>query len=111
MLTAVPPEAGTTSHGRYSVDLYADTHWQDIHDHGIVYFDIDSPGVKGATVYVARHQMAEVSEFNEAMTTEVTVVRRHAAPTRNLPSASAATNMLLSTCRSAPPTSRSGASD
>ena len=61
------------SHGRYSGSTwYADTYWHDLHDHGIVYFNIDSPGVKGATVYVPRHQMAEVSEFNEAMTTEVT---------------------------------------
>lgn len=61
------------SHGRYSGSTwYADTYWQDLHDHGIVYFNIDSPGVKGATVYVPRHQMAEVSAFNEAMTTEVT---------------------------------------
>jgi hypothetical protein len=61
------------SHGRYSGSTwFADTYWHDLHDHGIVYFNIDSPGVKGATVYVPRHQMAEVSEFNEAMTTEVT---------------------------------------
>lgn len=61
------------SHGRYSGSTwFADTHWHELHDHGIVYFNIDSPGVKGATVYVPHHQMAEVSEFNEAMTTEVT---------------------------------------
>ncbi len=61
------------SHGRYSGSTwFADTFWHDLYDHGIVYFNIDSPGVKGATVYVPRHQMAEVSEFNEAMTTEVT---------------------------------------
>lgn len=61
------------SHGRYSGSTwFSDTFWHDLYDHGIVYFNIDSPGVKGATVYVPRHQMAEVSEFNEAMTTEVT---------------------------------------
>jgi hypothetical protein len=61
------------SHGRYSGSTwYADTFWQDIFDHGIVYFNIDSPGVKGATVYVPRHQMAEVSEFNEACVAELT---------------------------------------
>ena len=61
------------SHGRYSGSTwYADTYWHDLHDNGIVYFNIDSPGVRGATIYVPRHQMAEVSEFNEAMTTEVT---------------------------------------
>ncbi len=61
------------SHGRYSGSTwYADTFWHDLHDHAIVYFNIDSPGVKGATVYVPRHQMAEVAAFNETMTTEVT---------------------------------------
>ncbi len=61
------------SHGRYSGSTwYADTFWQDLHDRAIVYFNIDSPGVKGATVYVPRHQMAEVSAFNEAMVTEIT---------------------------------------
>jgi hypothetical protein len=61
------------SHGRYSGSTwFADTFWQDLHDNAIVYFNIDSPGVKGATVYVPRHQMAEVSEFNEKMTEEIT---------------------------------------
>jgi hypothetical protein len=61
------------SHGRYSGSTwYADTHWHELRDNAIVYFNIDSPGVKGATVYVPRHQMAEVAAFNEAMTTEVT---------------------------------------
>jgi Peptidase family M28 len=61
------------SHGRYSGSTwYADTHWQELRDNAIVYFNIDSPGVKGATVYVPRHQMAEIAAFNEAITTEVT---------------------------------------
>jgi hypothetical protein len=61
------------SHGRYSGSTwYADTFWHELRDHAIAYFNIDSPGVRGATVYVPRHQMAEVSEFNEMMTTEVT---------------------------------------
>ena len=61
------------SHGRYSGSTwYADTFWQDLHDNAIVYFNIDSPGVKGATVYVPRHQMAEVSEYNEKMTEDIT---------------------------------------
>ncbi len=61
------------SHARYSGSTwYADTHWQDLFDHAIAYFNIDSPGVKGATVYVPRHQMGEVSEFNEATTKEIT---------------------------------------
>ena len=61
------------SHGRYSGSTwYADTYWHELRDHAIAYFNIDSPGVKGATVYVPRHQMAEVADFNETMTTEVT---------------------------------------
>ena len=61
------------SHGRYSGSTwYADTHWRELRDKAIVYFNIDSPGVKGATVYVPRHQMAEIAAFNEAMTTDVT---------------------------------------
>ncbi len=61
------------SHGRYSGSTwYADTYYQELNENGIVYFNIDSPGVKGATVYVPRHQMAEVSEYNERVTTEVT---------------------------------------
>jgi aminopeptidase YwaD len=61
------------SHGRYSGSTwYADTHWHELRDNAIVYFNIDSPGVRGATVYVPRHQMAEVAAFNEAMTREVT---------------------------------------
>ena len=61
------------SHGRYSGSTwYADTFWQDLFDHAIAYFNIDSPGVKGATIYVPRHQMGEVSEFNESTTKEIT---------------------------------------
>ena len=61
------------SNGRYSGSTwFADTFWQDIYDNGIVYFNVDSPGVKGASVYVPRHQMGEVSEFNEACVAELT---------------------------------------
>ena len=61
------------SHARYSGSTwYADNFWQDLFDHAIAYFNIDSPGVKGATVYVPRHQMGEVSEFNEGTTREIT---------------------------------------
>jgi Peptidase family M28 len=61
------------SHARYSGSTwYADTYWQDLFDHAIAYFNIDSPGVKGATVYVPRHQMGEVAEFNESTTREIT---------------------------------------
>ena len=61
------------SHGRYSGSTwYADTFWHELHDDAIVYFNIDSPGVRGATVYVPRHQMAEVAAYNEGMTREIT---------------------------------------
>ena len=61
------------SHARYSGSTwYADTFWQDLYENGISYFNIDSPGVKGATIYVPRHQMGEVSGFNEAVTKEIT---------------------------------------
>lgn len=61
------------SHARYAGSTwFADTFWHDLHENAIVYFNIDSPGVKGATVYVPRHQMAEISEFNEKMTEEIT---------------------------------------
>jgi hypothetical protein len=61
------------SHARYSGSTwYADTYWQDLFDHAITYFNIDSPGVKGATVYVPRHQMGEVADFNEETTREIT---------------------------------------
>jgi len=61
------------SHGRYSGSTwFADTFHDDLRRNAIVYFNIDSPGVRGATVYVPRHQMAEVGDFNEAMTKEIT---------------------------------------
>lgn len=38
------------SNGRYSgSNWYADTYWEDIHDNGVVNFDIDTVGTKGST--------------------------------------------------------------
>lgn len=38
------------SNGRYSgSNWYADTYWEDIHDHGVMNFDIDTVGAKGAS--------------------------------------------------------------
>ena len=52
------------SHGRYSGSTwYADTFFHDLADRCIAYHNIDSPGVKGATQYVARHTTAEVEGF------------------------------------------------
>lgn len=37
------------SNGRYSgSNWYADTYWEDIHDHGVMNFDIDTVGTKGS---------------------------------------------------------------
>jgi hypothetical protein len=61
------------SNGRYAGSAwYADTFWQDIYDNAIAYLNIDSPGVKGASVYKFRHQMAEIAEFNEKLVAEFT---------------------------------------
>ena len=60
------------SNGRYAgSSWYAETYWQDLYDNCLGYFNIDSPGVRGATVYVPRHQMAEISAFNEACVGEL----------------------------------------
>jgi N-acetylated-alpha-linked acidic dipeptidase len=61
------------SHGRYSGSTwYADTFFADLADHCLVYHNIDSPGVRGATRYVARHTTAEVERFCRAMIERVT---------------------------------------
>ncbi|HVB09300.1 MAG TPA: M28 family metallopeptidase [Bacillota bacterium] len=52
------------SHGRYAGSTwYADTFFGDLARGCIAYHNIDSPGVKGATHYVARHTTAEVEDF------------------------------------------------
>lgn len=52
------------SHGRYSGSTwYADTFFRDLGEHCVTYHNIDSPGVRGATKYVARHTTAEVEDF------------------------------------------------
>lgn len=61
------------SHGRYSGSTwYADTFFTDLSENCIVYHNIDSPGVKGATVYIARHTVAEAQTFCRAMIERVT---------------------------------------
>lgn len=61
------------SHGRYSGSTwYADTHFRELADHCIAYHNIDSPGVKGATQYVARHTTADVEAFCTGIIREVT---------------------------------------
>lgn len=52
------------SHGRYSGSTwYADTFFEDLANHCVVYHNVDSPGVKNATMYVARHTTSEVEDF------------------------------------------------
>lgn len=61
------------SHGRYSGSTwYADTFFTDLAEGCLAYHNIDSPGVKGATKYVARHTSAEVERFCQAMIERVT---------------------------------------
>jgi hypothetical protein len=60
-------------HGLYSgSNWYADTHWQDLYDHAIMYMSIDSPGASKPT-HLARSQvMDELSEIARAAAAEVT---------------------------------------
>jgi N-acetylated-alpha-linked acidic dipeptidase len=52
------------SHGRYSGSTwYADTYFTDLAEGGLAYYNIDSPGVKGATVYYCRHTCAELESY------------------------------------------------
>jgi hypothetical protein len=52
------------SHGRYSGSTwYADTYFHDLAEGGLAYYNIDSPGVKGATVYYCRHTCAELEGY------------------------------------------------
>lgn len=52
------------SHGRYSGSTwYADTFFTDLAEHGLAYYNIDSPGVKGATAYYCRNTCAEFEGF------------------------------------------------
>lgn len=61
------------SHGRYSGSTwYADTFFQDIAGRCIAYHNIDSPGVRGATQYVARHTTAELESFCTGVIAQVT---------------------------------------
>jgi len=74
------------SQGRYSGSTwYADTFWQDLYDRGVVYFNIDSPGVRGATIYAPRYQMGEIVEFNEGNVKELSKrVNTPAPPVRSV---------------------------
>ena len=61
------------SHGRYSGSTwYADTYFTDLADGGIAYYNIDSPGVKGASIYYCRHTCAELERYCRATIEAVT---------------------------------------
>lgn len=52
------------SHGRYSGSTwYADTFFENLAKNCITYHNIDSPGVRGATWYIARHTTSEIEAF------------------------------------------------
>jgi hypothetical protein len=52
------------SHGRYSGSTwYADNFFHELADNCVAYHNIDSPGVRDATTYVARHTTAEIEGF------------------------------------------------
>jgi N-acetylated-alpha-linked acidic dipeptidase len=61
------------SHGRYSGSTwYADTFFDDLAEGGLAYYNIDSPGVKGATAYVCRHTCAEFEAYCRSVIASVT---------------------------------------
>lgn len=61
------------SHGRYSGSTwYADTFFTDLAEHGLAYYNIDSPGVKGATAYYCRNTCAEYEGYCRAVIERVT---------------------------------------
>ncbi|MEF2070696.1 M28 family peptidase [Consotaella aegiceratis] len=60
------------THGRYSGSgIYADTHWRDLRDKAILYFNVDSVGTREATLCLARNQMAEIGDFSARMLEEM----------------------------------------
>jgi N-acetylated-alpha-linked acidic dipeptidase len=61
------------SHGRYSGSTwYADTYFTDLAEGGLAYYNIDSPGVKGATAYYCRNTCAELEGYCREVIASVT---------------------------------------
>jgi N-acetylated-alpha-linked acidic dipeptidase len=61
------------SHGRYSGSTwYADTFFTELAENGLAYYNIDSPGVKGATVYYCRNTAAEFDTYCRSVISAVT---------------------------------------
>lgn len=65
------------SHGRYAGSTwYADNFFADLSQGCIAYHNIDSPGVRGATHYVARHTTAEIEDFCQGVIGDLTGQRQ-----------------------------------
>jgi len=63
------------SHGRYSGSTwYADTRFFDLAERCLAYYNVDSPGVRGATRYVARNTTADLEQFAKQIITRTTGV-------------------------------------
>jgi len=63
------------SHGRYSGSTwYADTRFFELADRCLAYYNVDSPGVRGATRYVARNTTADIERFARQIITRTTGV-------------------------------------
>ncbi len=61
------------STGRYSGSTwYADNCWEELRAHCLGYLNIDSPGIRGASVFDSRYNMAEVERFMAQTIREVT---------------------------------------
>lgn len=61
------------SQGRYAGSAwYADTFWEDLHEHAVINLNIDSPGAKGATRYDLVTMGAETERFGTAVIRELT---------------------------------------
>ena len=61
------------SHGRYSGSTwYADTRFFDLAERCLAYYNVDSPGVRGATRYVARNTTADIERFAKHIITQTT---------------------------------------
>jgi len=61
------------SHGRYSGSTwYADTRFFELAERCLAYYNVDSPGVRGATRYVARNTTADLERFAKQIITQTT---------------------------------------
>lgn len=61
------------SHGRYSGSTwYADSKFFELAERCLAYYNVDSPGVRGATRYVARNTTADLERFAKQIITRTT---------------------------------------